>query len=149
VRAVRHPVFARVFNRMSEREEGMGQAEHRQAMLDGVAGRLVELGAGNGINFKHYPPAVSEVLAVEPEPYLRERAEEAARRAAVPVAVVDEPGVHVRGHLRGVVGGILDLEAHGGRGGRPPQMGKRVGERGAWALDLIVGARGFLHGTCA
>jgi hypothetical protein len=40
-------------------------------MLDGSAGRVVELGAGNGINFKHYPAAVAEVVAVEPEPYLR------------------------------------------------------------------------------
>jgi ubiquinone/menaquinone biosynthesis C-methylase UbiE len=92
VSAVRHPVFARVFDRMSEREERMGQAAHRQAMLDGVLGRVLELGAGNGINFKHYPAAVSEVVAVEPEPYLRERAQEAARRADATVSVVDGLG---------------------------------------------------------
>ena len=90
--AVRHPVFARVFDRLSEREERMGQAEHRQAMLDGVSGRVLELGAGNGINFKHYPADVSEVVAVEPEPYLRERAEEAARRAAATVTVIEGLG---------------------------------------------------------
>jgi ubiquinone/menaquinone biosynthesis C-methylase UbiE len=89
---VRHPIFARMFDRLSEREERMGQAEHRQAMLDGVSGRLLELGAGNGINFRHYPPDVSEVVAVEPEPYLRERAEEAARRAPATVRVVDGLG---------------------------------------------------------
>ena len=77
---------------MSEREERMGQAEHRQAMLDGVAGRVVELGAGNGINFRHYPASVSEVVAVEPEPYLRERAKEAARRATATVTVVEGLG---------------------------------------------------------
>ena len=90
--AVHHPIFARVFDRMSEREERMGQAEHRQAMLEGLSGRVVELGAGNGINFRHYPAAVSELVAVEPEPYLRARAEQAARRAAVPVTVVDGLG---------------------------------------------------------
>ncbi len=90
--AVRHPVFARVFDRMSEREERMGQAEHRQAMLDGISGRVVELGAGNGINFRYYPATVSEVVAVEPEPYLRERAEEAARGATTSVTVVDGLG---------------------------------------------------------
>jgi ubiquinone/menaquinone biosynthesis C-methylase UbiE len=92
VSAVRHPVFARVFDRMSEREERMGQAEHRQAMLDGVSGRVLELGAGNGINFRHYPGTVSEVVAVEPEPYLRERVQEAARRAPATVKVVDGLG---------------------------------------------------------
>jgi ubiquinone/menaquinone biosynthesis C-methylase UbiE len=77
---------------MSEREERMGQAEHRQAMLDGISGRVVELGAGNGINFRYYPATVSEVVAVEPEPYLRERAEEAARGATTSVTVVDGLG---------------------------------------------------------
>lgn len=90
--AVRHPIFARMFDRMSEREERLGQAEHRRAMLDGVAGRVVELGAGNGINFRHYPAGVGEVVAVEPEPYLRKRAEEAASHATVPVTVVDALG---------------------------------------------------------
>ncbi len=37
--AVRHPVFVRVFDRMSEREERLGQAAHRQATLDRVSGR--------------------------------------------------------------------------------------------------------------
>ena len=92
VSAVRHPVFARMLDRMSEREERLGQAEHRRAMLDGVSGRVLELGAGNGINFRHYRGGVSEVVAVEPEPYLRERAEEAARRSAVAVTVIDGVG---------------------------------------------------------
>lgn len=90
--AVSHPIFARMFDRLSEREERMGQAEHREAMLRGMSGRVVELGAGNGINFKYYPASVTELVAVEPEPYLRERAERAARGAPVPVSVVDGLG---------------------------------------------------------
>lgn len=39
--------------------------------------------------FAHYPPAVASVLAVEPDPYLRERAVQAAGEASVPVTVVD------------------------------------------------------------
>jgi ubiquinone/menaquinone biosynthesis C-methylase UbiE len=92
VDTVRHPVFARIVDRMSEREERQGQAEHRQEMLSGVAGRVVELGAGNGINFRHYPSAVTESIAIEPEPYLRARAEAAALEAAVSVTVVDAVG---------------------------------------------------------
>ena len=81
-----------MLDRMIEREERMGQREHRQEMLSGLSGRVVELGAGNGINFRHYPSAVTEVVAVEPEPCLRERAKEAARGAPVPVSVVDALG---------------------------------------------------------
>jgi ubiquinone/menaquinone biosynthesis C-methylase UbiE len=49
---------------------------------------VLEIGAGTGLNFSHYPSTVSEVVAVEPEPYLRERAEDAARSAPVPVRVI-------------------------------------------------------------
>jgi SAM-dependent methyltransferase len=92
VSAVRHPIFARFCDRLSEREEGLGQAEHRRELLSGLSGRVVELGAGNGINFRHTPSAVTELVAVEPEPYLRERAQQAARGAAVLVTVVDGLG---------------------------------------------------------
>jgi ubiquinone/menaquinone biosynthesis C-methylase UbiE len=64
-------------------------AEHRQRMLAGLAGRVIEVGAGNGLNFRHYPPGVTQVVAVEPEPHLRRLAMRAAESAPVPVEVVD------------------------------------------------------------
>jgi SAM-dependent methyltransferase len=91
-RAVHHPIFARMFERLSAREEELGQADHRREALAGLSGRVVEVGAGNGLNFRHYPGAVTEVVAVEPEPYLRRRAEEAAGAAPVAVRVVDGLG---------------------------------------------------------
>lgn len=63
--------------------------EHRDELLSGLSGRVVEIGAGNGMNFPHYPSAVEEVVALEPEAYLREKAEQAARGAPVPVRVDD------------------------------------------------------------
>jgi SAM-dependent methyltransferase len=85
---VRHPITARLFDRLSrsmEREAG----PHRHDLLSGASGRVIEVGAGNGMNFGHYPSTVTEVVALEPEAYLRGRAEEAARRAPVPVTVRD------------------------------------------------------------
>jgi ubiquinone/menaquinone biosynthesis C-methylase UbiE len=87
--AVRHPIFARVFDRLSRKVEDRGQAEHRRELLAGLAGRVIEVGAGNGLNFAHYPASVAEVVAVEPEPYLRERAEEAAATGRAAIRVVD------------------------------------------------------------
>ena len=84
----RHPIFARVFVLLmrAARDEN---DPHRTEALAPARGRVIEVGAGNGENFRLYPPAVTEVLAVEPEPYLRGKAAEAAAAAPVPVRVVD------------------------------------------------------------
>jgi ubiquinone/menaquinone biosynthesis C-methylase UbiE len=84
-----HPVFARVYERVAEMSERRGGAEHRKRLLAGLSGRVIEVGAGSGANFAHYPTTVSEVIAVEPEPYLRERAQRAAAQAPVSVSVAD------------------------------------------------------------
>jgi ubiquinone/menaquinone biosynthesis C-methylase UbiE len=86
--SVRHPIFARFFDRFAAKDEERGQAELRRELLRGLSGRVIELGAGNGLNFPHYPTDVEELVAVEPETYLRERAAEAAETAPVPVRVV-------------------------------------------------------------
>jgi ubiquinone/menaquinone biosynthesis C-methylase UbiE len=87
--AVKHPLFARAYARVAAHEDARGGAENRQELLAGLSGRVVEVGAGVGSNFPHYPPGVTEVVAVEPEPFLRRKAEEAAAAAPVPVRVVD------------------------------------------------------------
>jgi SAM-dependent methyltransferase len=86
--AVHHPIFARLFDRLVRRADP-AQGEHRRELLAGLAGRVVEVGAGNGINFANYPPAVTEVVAVEPEAYLRQKAAAAGAAAPIPVTVVD------------------------------------------------------------
>ena len=85
---VRHPIFARFFARLAAKGEEAGARKHRQRLLAGVRGRVIEVGAGNGLNFAHYPPEVNEVVAVEPEDYLRAKAEEAAETAPVAISVV-------------------------------------------------------------
>jgi ubiquinone/menaquinone biosynthesis C-methylase UbiE len=86
---VKNPLFARYFDRCGARNEERGNRELRRELLAGLPGRVMEVGAGNGLNFPHYPVSVHEVVAVEPEPYLRDRAIEAATAAPVPVRVVD------------------------------------------------------------
>ena len=86
---VKNPLFARYFDRCGARNEERGNRELRRELLAGLSGRVLEVGAGNGLNFPHYPASVREVVAVEPEPYLRARAAEAATAAPVPVRVAD------------------------------------------------------------
>jgi SAM-dependent methyltransferase len=83
-----HPRFARMYPRCAARADARGGVEHRRRLVAGLSGRVVEVGAGHGANFAHYPAAVAEVVAVEPEPTLRGLAEAAARTAPVPVTVV-------------------------------------------------------------
>ena len=86
---ISHPLFARMWTLLlSPGAEHAGAAEHRDELLAGLSGRVIEVGAGNGLNFRHYPAAVTEVVALEPEPYLRDRAEQATAVAPVRVTVV-------------------------------------------------------------
>jgi ubiquinone/menaquinone biosynthesis C-methylase UbiE len=85
----RHPIFARIYPHISHGAEVHGAHEHRKRLMAGMEGRVIEVGAGHGLNFPYYPASVSEVLAVEPEPYLRSLAEGARRSAPVPVEVLD------------------------------------------------------------
>lgn len=86
---VRHPLFARFYARLSVGMETAGVGRLREELLAGLAGTVIEVGAGNGLNFGHYPQSVSSVLAVEPEPHLRGIAERSAATARVPIKVVD------------------------------------------------------------
>jgi ubiquinone/menaquinone biosynthesis C-methylase UbiE len=86
---VSHPIFARFYAWVSPRMEQAGYGERRDQLLAGLTGRVIEIGAGNGMNLAHYPPEVTHVLAVEPEPRLRELAETKASEASVPIEVVD------------------------------------------------------------
>jgi ubiquinone/menaquinone biosynthesis C-methylase UbiE len=86
---VEHPLCARLYVRQSEQAERLGLAQRRNQLLADLSGKVLEVGAGNGLNFAHYPSSVTEVIAVEPERHLREHAERAARQAPLPVTVVD------------------------------------------------------------
>lgn len=86
---VSHPIFARFFDRLVGRDKDRGEAELRRELVGGIAGRVIEVGAGNGINFEHYPASVAELVAVEPEPRLRRAAIDAARAAPVSTNVVE------------------------------------------------------------
>ncbi|AYG84255.1 Ubiquinone/menaquinone biosynthesis C-methyltransferase UbiE [Streptomyces hundungensis] len=87
--AVHHPLFARFYARFSETMDVRAGIEaYRRELLHGLSGRVIEIGAGNGLNFAHYPAAVSEVVALEPERTLRQLAVRAALKADVPVDVV-------------------------------------------------------------
>ena len=84
---ISHRVFARYYARISPAMDKGGMAAHRRQLLHGLTGPVIEIGAGNGLNFAHYPAGVTRVLAIEPDPHLREIARRNAAQAPVAVEV--------------------------------------------------------------
>jgi SAM-dependent methyltransferase len=82
-------LFARYLERREQRQPDPVARELRRRLLAGLRGRVIEVGAGDGRAFEHYPRAVTRVLAVEPDPTARADAAERASGASVPVEVVD------------------------------------------------------------
>lgn len=88
-RPVRHPLCSRLYARQVERAEELGLGERRRDLLAGLSGRVLEIGAGTGINLRHYPATVDELILVEPEPYLRRQLALASAKSSLRVTVVD------------------------------------------------------------
>jgi SAM-dependent methyltransferase len=84
-----NPRFAEAYLRVAPKAEARGATAHRRELLADLAGVVCEVGAGSGLNFAHYPATVTRVVAVEPEPTLREHAHAVAVAAPVPIDVVD------------------------------------------------------------
>ena len=60
--------FARFLERREQRRPDPGARELRRRLLAGLEGRVLEVGSGDGRSFEHYPPEVTALLAVEPDP---------------------------------------------------------------------------------
>ena len=97
-RQVRHPIFARFYARLGAGMDKAGVGDHRRRLLTGLSGSVLEIGAGNGLNFAHYPPTVTSVVAVEPEPHLRALAELSANRVAVQITVTSGTAEQLPAH---------------------------------------------------
>src|SRR5689334_24742118 len=66
-----------------------GMRRRRRELLAAAHGRVVELGAGTGLNLRHYPDAVGELLLVEPDAAMRGRLARRVRRTRRAAAIVE------------------------------------------------------------
>lgn len=65
-------VFAATYDPLLARAERRGIAAARHALLAQARGRVLEIGAGTGLNVEHYPDG-SDVTYTEPEPHMAKR----------------------------------------------------------------------------
>jgi SAM-dependent methyltransferase len=76
----------RVLPRLMDRVLGTPEVNARRALVcRGLHGRVLEIGFGSGLNLRHYPAEVSEVLVVEPSESALRLAE--PRTAAISAAL--------------------------------------------------------------
>jgi ubiquinone/menaquinone biosynthesis C-methylase UbiE len=106
---VNHPVFARMYLRMASKRNSRGEDEYRRRLVAGLSGRVIEVGAGSGLNFPFYPATVEHVLAVEPEPLLLAAAVNNASEAPVPISVVDGVSGRLPAEDESFDGGVASL----------------------------------------
>jgi ubiquinone/menaquinone biosynthesis C-methylase UbiE len=68
-----------------------GMHRRRSTLLGGARGRVVEIGAGTGLNIAHYPDGIVELVLFEPEPAMRRRLARRLQRHARDARIVDAP----------------------------------------------------------
>src|SRR5271168_2433282 len=68
-----------------------GMRRRRSALLSGARGRVVEIGAGTGLNIARYPDGIDELVLAEPEPAMRRRIARRLRRHARVAQIIDAP----------------------------------------------------------
>jgi ubiquinone/menaquinone biosynthesis C-methylase UbiE len=81
-----HPIFALFYGWFGPLGDRAGFGELRRSLLAEARGTVVEVGAGTGLNLRHYPPEV-ELIATEPDPHMFKRAQKAARQTATNVTI--------------------------------------------------------------
>jgi ubiquinone/menaquinone biosynthesis C-methylase UbiE len=88
-------ILALIYDSTLFAAEVAGMRAMRKALLAKSTGRVLELGAGTGLNLPHYPRAVRELVLVEPEAAMRRRLERRARRTRSRAEIVAASAEHL------------------------------------------------------
>src|SRR3990170_3428664 len=66
-------LFAAVYDRLTEASEVACLRQWRADLLRDLAGQVLEVGAGTGLNIPYYPRALSRLVLSEPDPHMRRK----------------------------------------------------------------------------
>ena len=81
-------LVATIYDPFLALSEHRGMREHRRRLLRGARGRVLEIGAGTGLNLTHYPGELDELVLSEPVEPMARRLESRLRRSAVHATVL-------------------------------------------------------------
>ena len=82
-------IIAALYDRMAAASERAGLAAERRRLLGAARGRVLEVGAGTGINLDHYPEGVGDLVLVEPERAMARKLEQRLRQLGRAADVVE------------------------------------------------------------
>ncbi|MBB3603830.1 ubiquinone/menaquinone biosynthesis C-methylase UbiE [Mycolicibacterium sp. BK556] len=71
--------------------EMAGMRRRRRAVVANAHGRVVEIGAGTGLNVAHYRAGLDELVLTEPEPGMRRKLASKVSRRGLAARIVDAP----------------------------------------------------------
>jgi ubiquinone/menaquinone biosynthesis C-methylase UbiE len=84
-------MFTAIYDRGMKGSEEAGMREMRHKLLAQAGGRVLELGAGTGLNLKHYRGVIESLTLTEPDPHMVRRLREKLAATDQEAAVVEAP----------------------------------------------------------
>jgi ubiquinone/menaquinone biosynthesis C-methylase UbiE len=84
-------VFSALYDPLLWVAERAGMSKRRKKLLSRASGRVLELGAGTGLNLAHYPDEIEELVLTEPAAPMVSRLERRAKQSGHDSTVVVAP----------------------------------------------------------
>jgi SAM-dependent methyltransferase len=84
-------LFAAIYDRGLKATEDAGLRQMRRELLAEAGGRVLEIGAGTGVNLDLYPEAVEDLVVTEPDPHMAKRLRLKLAGSSRQVGLVEAP----------------------------------------------------------
>jgi len=84
-------VFARVYDTAFILAEQRGLRVVRKGLVSQAKGRVVEVGAGTGLNLEHYSEEISDLVLTEPDPHMAAKLRQRAKALPMDTSVLEAP----------------------------------------------------------
>jgi ubiquinone/menaquinone biosynthesis C-methylase UbiE len=84
-------LFSSFYDRGFKATEEAGLRQMRHELLAAARGRVLELGAGTGLNLEHYPASIESLTLAEPDPNMTRQLRPKVVRSDREVEVVEAP----------------------------------------------------------